>query len=49
MSENCDFIVMFQIYGQFGSFQKPDSGRIVFQTYVFIISYLLSYKHWKQN
>ena len=49
MSENCDVIVIFPIYGQFGAIRKPDSGRIVCKTYVFINSNLLSYKNWKQN
>ena len=49
MSENCDVIVIFPIYGQFGAFWKPDSGRIAFKTYVFINSNLLSYKNRKQN
>ena len=26
MSENCDVIVIFSIYGQFGAIRKPDSG-----------------------
>ena len=25
MSENCDVIVIFQIFGQFGAVQRPDS------------------------
>ena len=25
MSKNCDVIVIFPIYGQFGAFRKPDS------------------------
>ena len=29
MSENCDVIVIFSIYGQFEAIQKPDSGHIV--------------------
>ena len=29
MSKNCDIIVIFPIYGQFGAIWKPDSGRIV--------------------
>ena len=29
MSENCDVIVIFPIYGQFGAIRKPDSVRIV--------------------
>ena len=39
----------FFIYGQFGAIRKPDSGRIVCKTYIFINSNLLSYKIWKQN
>ena len=42
MSENCDVIAIFPIYGQFGVIWKPDSGRIVCKTYVFINSNLLS-------
>ena len=49
MLENCDVIVIFPIYGQFGAIRKPDSGRIVCKTYVFINSNLLFYKNWKQN
>ena len=29
MLANCDVIVIFLIYGQFGAIWKPDSGRIV--------------------
>ena len=47
MSKNCDVIVIFPIYGQFGAIQKPDSGHIICKTYVFINSNLLSYKKWK--
>ena len=32
MSANCDVIVIFLIYGQFGAIWKPDSGRIVCKT-----------------
>ena len=49
MSANCDVIVIFPIYGQFWAIQKPDSGRIVCKTYIFINSNLSSYNHWKQN
>ena len=49
MSENSDIIAIFPIYGQFGAIWKPDSGRIVCKTYIFINSNLLSYKNWKQN
>ena len=38
MSENCDVIVIFPIYIQFGAIRKPDSGPIVCKTYVFISS-----------
>ena len=44
MSENCDVIVIFPIYGQFGAIRKPDYGCIVSKTYFFINSNLLSYK-----
>ena len=49
MLGNCDIIVIFPIYGQFGAIQKPDSGRMVCKTYIFINNNLLSYKNWKQN
>ena len=49
MSPNCDVIVIFPIYGQFGAIQKLDSGRTVCKTCIFINSNLLSYKNWKQN
>ena len=39
ISENCDF----------GAIRKPDSGRIVCKTYVFINSHLLSYNNSKRN
>ena len=44
MSENCDTIVTFSIYSQFGALQKPDSGCIISKTSIFIKSNLLSYK-----
>ena len=49
MSTNCDVIVIFLIYGQFGAIRKPDSGCIVCETYIFIDNNILSYKNWKQN
>ena len=49
MSENCDAISIFPIYGQFGAIWKPDSGCIVCKTYISINSNLLSYKTGKQN
>ena len=44
MLVNCDVIVVFLIYGQFGAIRKLDSGHIVCKTYIFINSNLLSYK-----
>ena len=44
MSESCYVIVIFQIFGQFGAVQRPDSGHRVFKKYVFSNSNLLSYK-----
>ena len=44
MSKNCDAIVIFSIYAQFGAIRKPDSGCRVCKNYVFINNHLLSYK-----
>ena len=44
MSTNCDIIVIFSIYAQFGAIWKPDSGCIVCKTYFFMNSNLLSCK-----
>ena len=44
MSPNCNFFVIFLIHGQFGAIRRPDSGRIVSKTYIFIDIVLLSYK-----
>ena len=49
MSRNCDVIVIFSFYDQFGAIRKPDSGCRVCKGYVFIKSNLLSYKNWKHN
>ena len=38
MLENCDVIVIFPIYGQFGAIWKPVSTRIACKTYIFINS-----------
>ena len=40
MSKNCDVIVIFSIYGQFGAIRKLDFGHMVCKTYVFINSNL---------
>ena len=37
---NCDVIVIFSIYDQFGAIPKPDSECIVCKTYIFINSNL---------
>ena len=49
MSVNCDVIVISTIYGQSGEIRKPDFGRIVCKTYIFIKSNFLSYKNRKQK
>ena len=49
MLANCDVIVILPIYGQFGAIRKPDSGRLVYKTYISIKNNFLSYKNWKQN
>ena len=45
MSANCDVVVIFPIYGQFGVIRKTDSGRIICNTCIFINNKLLSYKN----
>ena len=46
MSENCDVIVIFQFFGQFGAIWRPDSGhRVYVFSYVFSKSNFLSYKN----
>ena len=46
MSANCDIIAIFPIYSQFGAIQKPDCGRrMISETFIFINSNFLSYKH----
>ena len=45
MSVSCEVIVTFPIYGEFGAIRKPDSGRIVCKTCIFINSNFLSYKN----
>ena len=41
MSENCDVIVIFRVFGQFGAVQRPDSGHKVCKNYFSINSSLL--------
>ena len=45
MSENCDVIVIFRIFGQVGVVWRPYSGHRVCRRYVFSNSKLLSYKN----
>ena len=45
MSANCNAIVIFSVYGQFGAIRKPDSGRLVYKTYIFSKSNLMPYKN----
>ena len=45
MSENCDFIDIFRIFGQFGAVQRPDSGHRVCKSYDSSNSNPLSYKN----
>ena len=45
VSADCGVIVIFPIYGQFGAIRKPNSGRMVCKTYIFINSNLISYKN----
>ena len=50
MLANCDDAVIFEIYGLLGAIRKPNSGRMVCKTYIFINnSNPLFYKNWKQN
>ena len=49
MSTNRDVIVFLPIHGQFAAIQKTHSGSMVYKTYIFINSNLLSYRSWKQN
>ena len=39
---NCDVIVIFSVYDQFGAIWKLDSKRLVCKTYIFINNNLLS-------
>ena len=32
----CDVIAFFPVYGQFSTILKPDSGRMVYKTYIWI-------------
>ena len=45
MSKNCDVIIIFRIFDQFGAVRRPDSGHRVCKSSVFSNSNLLSYKN----
>ena len=45
ISENCDVIVSFWIFGQFGAVRRPDSGHEVCKSYVFSNSNFFSHKN----
>ena len=45
MSENCDVIAIFRIFGQFGTVGRPDSGYRVYKNYFFSNINLFSYKN----
>ena len=45
MSNNCNVIVIFLIYDQFGAIRKPNSGSIVCKTYIFINNNILCFKN----
>ena len=44
ISANCSFFVNLSIYGKFEANRKPDSGRMICNTYILINSNLLPYK-----
>ena len=45
MSTNCDVIIIFPIYDQFGAIQKPDSRPMVCKTYIFIKTFFFFFKN----
>ena len=45
MSENCDVIVIFQIFHQFGAVWRSDSRHRVCKSYVFSNGNFLSYRN----
>ena len=44
LTANCNVIAIFPAYGRFGAIQQPVSARMICKLYIFINSYLLSYK-----
>ena len=49
MSKDSNVIAFFLIYQKFAAIRKPDSGHMVYKSYIFINSNLLSYRTFKQN
>ena len=49
MLANCNIIVIFTIYGQFGAIQEQSFRLVVRKFYIFINSNFLSYKKLQQN
>ena len=45
ISENCDVIINFPIFGHLGPIRNPDSEHRVCKIYLFINNNLLSYKN----
>ena len=45
MLENYDIIAIFPNYSQLGAIRELDSKQVVYETYIFINSNLLSYKN----
>ena len=45
ISTNCNVVIIFPIYGQFGAIRKKDSGCMVCKAYIFTNSNLLSYEN----
>ena len=44
MSANCDVVVFFSDLWPIAAIWKPDFGHVVYKTYIFINSNLLSYR-----
>ena len=49
MSANCDVIVIFPNYDQFGAIRTPGTGCMVLKICILINCNFLSYKNWKQD
>ena len=45
MSKNCNIIIIFPVYGQFGAIRKLNFKHIVCKTFIFINNNLVSYKN----